>query len=79
MADCTMDAGNELTELYDSLSVLYDSLPSATDSERKLALKSVLYGDDLLTGEASCYGKQQKEEIGENGRSTCGGMGMGGE
>ena len=56
-----MGAGNELTELYDSLSVLYDSLPSGTDSEWELAVKSVLYGGKLLAEEASCYGEQQKE------------------
>lgn len=54
-----MGAGNELTELYDSLSVLYGSLPSGTDSEWREALKSVLYGGELLADEASCYGKQQ--------------------
>ena len=53
--------GNELTELYDSLSILYDSLPAHTASEWKLALKSVLYGDDLLAEKATCYGKQQKK------------------
>ncbi len=58
---CTMGTGNELTELYDSLSVLYGSLPSGADSEWKLALRSVLYGDELLANEASCYGAQQKE------------------
>lgn len=51
----------ELIELYDSLSVLYGSLSSGTDSEWKLALKSVLYGGALLAEEASCYGKQQNE------------------
>jgi hypothetical protein len=56
-----MGSGNELTELYDSLSVLYGSLPAGVDSEWKLALRSVLYGDDLLASEASCYGAQQKE------------------
>jgi hypothetical protein len=56
-----MGSGNELTELYDSLSVLYGSLPSGVDSEWKLALRSVLYGDELLADEASCYGAQQKE------------------
>jgi len=58
---CTMGSGNELTELYDCLSVLYGSLTSGTDSEWKVALRSVLYGDDLLAAEASCYGAQQKE------------------
>jgi hypothetical protein len=56
-----MGSENELTELYDSLSVLYGSLPAGTDSEWKLALRSVLYGDELLNDEASCYGAQQKE------------------
>jgi len=56
-----MGSGNELTELYDSLSVLYGSLPSGVDSEWKSALRSVLYGDELLADEASCYGAQQKE------------------
>jgi hypothetical protein len=56
-----MGSGNELTELYDSLSVLYGSLPSGVDSEWRLALRSVLYGDELLADEASCYGAQQKE------------------
>lgn len=56
-----MGSGNELTELYDSLSVLYGSLPAGTDAEWKLALRSVLYGDKLLADEASCYGAQQKE------------------
>ncbi len=53
--------GNELAELYDSLSILYDSLPAHTDPEWKLALKSVLYGDELLAEKATCYGKQQKK------------------
>jgi len=56
-----MGSGNELTELYDCLSVLYGSLPSGVDSEWKVALRSVLYGGDLLAAEASCYGEQQKE------------------
>ncbi|MFD1641796.1 metallophosphoesterase family protein [Halohasta litorea] len=56
-----MAAGNELTEFYDCLSVLYGSLPSGTDSEWKQALKSVLYGGELLADEASCYGKQQNK------------------
>lgn len=56
-----MGDGNELTELYDSLSVLYGSLPSEADSEWKLALRSVLYGDELLAYGASFYGSQQKE------------------
>lgn len=56
-----MDAGNELTELYDCLSVLYSSLPSETDSEWRETLSSILYGGELLADEASCYGKQQKE------------------
>lgn len=53
--------GNELAELYDSLSILYDSLPAHTDSEWGLALKSVLYGGELLAEKATCYGKQQKK------------------
>jgi predicted phosphodiesterase len=53
--------GNELAELYDSLSILYDSLPAHTDPEWKLALKSVLYGDELLAEKAICYGEQQKK------------------
>jgi len=57
----TMGSGNELTELYDCLSVLYGSLPSEADSEWKVALRSVLYGGDLLAAGASCYGAQQKE------------------
>lgn len=57
----TMASGNELTELYDSLAVLYDSVPSGADSDWKLALRSVLYGDELLADEASCYGAQQKK------------------
>lgn len=56
-----MGSGNELTELYDCLSVLYGSLPAGTDSEWKVALRSVLYGDELLADGASCYGAQQKE------------------
>ena len=56
-----MGSGNELTELYDSLSVLYGSLPSGVDSEWKVALRSLLYGGDLLAAEVSCYGAQQKE------------------
>jgi len=56
-----MGDGNELTELYDSLSVLYESLPSGTDSEWKEALKSILYDGELLANAASCYGKQQKD------------------
>ena len=51
----------ELIELYDSLSVLYSALPSETDPEWKSALKSVLYGGELLAEEAVCYGKQQNE------------------
>lgn len=57
----TMGSGNELAELYDCLSVLYDALPTETDSEWELALKSVLFGGELLAAEASCYGKQQNE------------------
>ncbi len=56
-----MGSGNELTELYDCLSVLYGSLPTGTDSEWKVALRSVLYDDELLADRASCYGAQQKE------------------
>lgn len=56
-----MGSGNELTELYDSLSVLYGSVPSEADSEWKLALRSVLFGDELLASGVSCYGAQQKE------------------
>jgi len=56
-----MGSGNKLTELYDCLSVLYGSLPSGVDSEWKVALRSVLYGDELLADEASCYGAQQKK------------------
>jgi hypothetical protein len=41
--------GNELAELYDSLSIQYDSLPAHTDPEWKLALKSVLYGDKVFS------------------------------
>ena len=54
-----MRARNELIELYDCLSVLYMSLPQETDAEWKLALKSVLYGGELLAESASCYGEQQ--------------------
>ena len=57
----TMSAGNELTEFYDCLAVLYRSLPSETDSEWQEAVKSVLYGGELLADEASCYGAQQKD------------------
>lgn len=56
-----MGSKNELIELYDSLLVLYDSLPAGTDPEWKRALKSVLYGGELLAAEARCYGKQQNE------------------
>ncbi|WP_245576022.1 metallophosphoesterase [Haloplanus natans] len=49
----------ELIELYDGLSVLYDSLPAHTNPEWKLALESVLYGGELLAEDATCYGKQQ--------------------
>ena len=56
-----MGSGNKLTELYDCLSVLYGSLPSGVDSEWIVALRSVLYGDELLADEASCYGAQQKK------------------
>ena len=56
-----MSAGNELTEFYDCLAVLYRSLPSETDSEWQEAVKSVLYGGELLADEASCYGAQQKD------------------
>lgn len=55
-----MSSGNELTELYDSLAVLYRSLPPDTDLEWREALKSVLYGGELLATGASCYGAQQK-------------------
>jgi len=55
-----MSSGNELTELYDSLAVLYRSLPTDTDSEWREALKSVLYGGELLAAGTSCYGAQQK-------------------
>ena len=57
----TMGSGNELTELYDCLSVLYGVLPSGTESEWKQAVKSVLYAGELLTDQASCYGRQQNE------------------
>ncbi|WP_246066497.1 metallophosphoesterase family protein [Halorubrum cibi] len=50
-----------MTELYDSLAVLYRSLPSEADSEWQEAVKSVLYGGELLADEASCYGAQQKD------------------
>lgn len=50
-----------LVELYDSLSVLYNSLPDETHPEWKLALKSALFGDALLDTTATCYGKQQNE------------------
>ena len=55
-----MSSGNELTELYDSLAVLYRSLPTDTDSEWREALKSVLYGGEFLAAGTSCYGAQQK-------------------
>lgn len=58
---CKSTQMTELIELYDSLSVLYSALPSETDSEWKSALKSVLYGGELLAEEAVCYGKQQNE------------------
>ena len=54
-----MGYGNELVELYDCLSVLYASLPEGTAAEWKGALKSVLYGGELLADGASCYGEQQ--------------------
>ena len=54
-----MNTGNELVELYDCLSVLYGSLPAETDLEWKRALKSVLYGGELLADGALCYGAQQ--------------------
>jgi len=57
----TMGAGNELVELYDGLSVLYSSLPEETELEWKRAVKSVLYGGELLAEEASCYGEQQNK------------------
>jgi hypothetical protein len=56
-----MGAGNELVELYECLSLLYDSLPPGTDSEWELAVKSVLFGGELLASQASCYGQQQNE------------------
>ena len=56
-----MDIGNELVELYDGLSVLYSSLPEETELEWKRAVKSVLYGGELLAEEASCYGEQQNK------------------
>jgi hypothetical protein len=56
-----MASGTELLELYDSLSVLYSSLPEETDLEWKRAVKSVLYGGELLAEEASCYGEQQNK------------------
>lgn len=56
-----MSAGNELTEFYDCLAVLYRSLLSEADSEWQEAVKSVLYGGELLADEASCYGAQQKD------------------
>ncbi|WP_241996782.1 metallophosphoesterase [Halorubrum sp. SD626R] len=48
-------------ELYDSLSGLYNSLPEETDVEWKRAVKSVLYGGELLAEGASSYGKQQNK------------------
>lgn len=56
-----MASGNELMELYDSLSGLYNSLPEETDVEWKRAVKSVLYGGELLAEGASSYGKQQNK------------------
>ena len=56
-----MRAKNELIELYDSLAILYALLPGETDPEWKLALKSVLYGGELLAEGASCYGEQQNK------------------
>lgn len=37
-----MASRNELIELYDSLSVLYNSLPAETDPEWELALKHMI-------------------------------------
>lgn len=56
-----MRSENELIELYDCLSVLYNSLPPDTHPEWNAAVKSVLYGGELLADGASCYGKQQSE------------------
>lgn len=50
---------NELAELYDVLSVVYDALPTGTCPEWGDALHSVLYGGELLADDADCYGKQQ--------------------
>lgn len=51
--------GNELAELYVSLSMVYKSVPSSAAAEWQLALHSVLYGDELLADGAEPYGKQQ--------------------
>ncbi len=56
---------NELVELYDSLSVLYNSLPAGTAPAWELAVKSVLYGGEFLAENATCYGEQQ------NKRNNC--------
>jgi hypothetical protein len=56
-----MGSGNELTELYDCLSVLYESLPSGTASEWQEAVKSVLYGGELLADGAVYYAEQQNK------------------
>lgn len=53
--------GNELVELYDCLSIVYDAVPARAASEWKSALKSVLYGGELLAENAVCYGEQQKK------------------
>lgn len=57
-----MGAWNELTELYDCLSILYGALPADTQPDWKRALKSVLYGDELLAEPVAPYGKQQNAE-----------------
>lgn len=53
--------GNELVELYDVLTVVYRAVPPSAASEWRSALKSVVYGGELLAAEAACYGAQQKE------------------
>jgi hypothetical protein len=50
-----------LVELYDVLGVVYRAVPPNAASEWQTALKSVVYGGELLAGDATCYGAQQKE------------------
>jgi hypothetical protein len=54
-------APNELTELYEALRHIYDSLPEDTHPVWEEALETILYGGETLLPGQNSYGKQQAE------------------